>query len=98
MIKLPKQYRHWCKLANLRPIGKYKRRYGFSGKYYQYCYLKGRGRTWRVNSDGLFQMSEPYDTFDRWANSFFSEMEIPKTYKEFLAGIQSMEASCQTIS
>jgi hypothetical protein len=43
-------------------------------------------------------MSEPYDTFDRWANSFFSEMEIPKTYKEFLAGIQSMEASCQTIS
>lgn len=82
-IKLPKQWRHWCKLMKLKPEGRYKYRH-------RYFALKGRGRRWRINMYGEFQMSEKEETFDRWANSLEKSVDMPKTKDEFIIAVKEM--------
>ena len=83
-VKLPKQWRHWCKLMKLKPEGR--------GKYnLRHFALIGRGRRWRVNMYGQFQMSEPHETFDRWANSVdCSVYPLPNTKTEFIKNVNEM--------
>jgi len=83
MIKLPKQWRHWCKLMKLKP--ETRRKYS-----YQYFYLIGRGRRWRVNMHGQFQMSEKHETFDRWANSIEDWVPMPLNEKDFKNAVKGM--------
>lgn len=73
----PKQWRHWVKKFGLsfnadahelrhRPYGGDR-------------YLKGHGRYWRLDYAGNLDMSEPFEEFDRWANSL--ELSVPMTAK-----------------
>lgn len=84
-MKLPKQWRHWCKLAGLRPEG------GHGQGNWRWVYLIGRGRRWRLNCYNQFQMSVPLKEFDRWANSvaaFYAR--CPQTEREFLTVVNTM--------
>ena len=84
-LKLPKQWRHWCKLMKLKPEGR--------GKYQlRYFALVGRGRHLRVNMYGEFQMSEKHEKFDRWANSLEKTAPMPKTKYEFIKTVKEMLA------
>ena len=76
MIKLPKQWRHWVKLAGLKP-----ERIRGRGNL---LYLVGNGRRWRVDMYGVLNKGETLDTFDRWANSTEDNFPLPKTRDEFL--------------
>jgi len=79
-MKLPKQWLHWCKLAGLKPERKHSP-----------MYLYGLGRHWRVNIHEQFQMGEPYETFDRWANSVEGTYQgIPQTQSEFMQAMTTM--------
>jgi hypothetical protein len=95
-VPLPKQWRHWCKLAGLRPEA--------SGKWlrtqWAYRSLNGGGRKWRISlrstenlQDCVFQAGDTYDQFDRWALSSRTNFEIPKTWNEFKAAVDSMKAN-----
>lgn len=83
-IKLPKQWKHWCKLMRLKPESR--------GRYlckYEYFALVGHGHRWRVNMHGQFQMSEPYEQFDRWANSVELSMPMPNTEWKFIKAVNT---------
>ena len=93
-VQLPKQWKHWCRKAGLRPEsdGKHTRR---SGAWWS---LNGRGRKWRValrevrdQNDCIFQAGDSYDDFDRWALSERRNFEIPKTWNEFKAAVDSVQ-------
>ena len=58
--KLPKQWKHWCKMNGLQPQGKRKR------KLQDWTYLIGQGYVWRVTM-GRFQRGDSIAEFDRWA-------------------------------
>lgn len=83
-MKLPKQWKHWCRLANLRPT--YSNRQVGS-----WTYLKGRGRMWRVDCNGFICCGDTYDRFDRWANSdAIVRAPMPRTEAEFLAMVKNL--------
>lgn len=82
-IKLPKQWKYWCRKARLQPESKYGKHSGF--------YLKGRNRRWRVNCEGTFECSCPSEHFDRWANSRGAEANLlPRTEIEFFAAVSHL--------
>lgn len=83
-MKLPKQWKHWCKLAKLRPLGTGR----FSRRWYSHLTVKGRGRVWRVNDKEMFQCGDRIPDFDRWALSSICETPVPKTKDEFLEAIR----------
>lgn len=80
-VKLPKQWKDWCKQCGLRAtnsgfkLGKFKK--------YDYFTLKGKGRHWRVNCYGELQCSERYENFDRWANSHQESESMPVSFVDF---------------
>ena len=51
-------------------------------------YYKGFGRYWRVNIQGMLEVSEPFETFDRWANSSVAECPLPQTKEQFEATVK----------
>jgi len=84
-MKLPKQWGDWCKAANLRKRDKRGR------NSYQWFYLQGRGREWRVNCHNMLQCGDTYDEFDRWALcSPIFEVPLPKTKAEFITAVQTL--------
>lgn len=86
-IQLPKQWLHWAQTMGLRPMGR-----GVKGKWRGY-YMIGRGRCWRVNMYGCFQVSCPISEFDRWANSVATEVDqTPRTKAEFQAAVRKLLA------
>lgn len=92
-IKLPKQWRHWCRLSNLRPEG------GNTRRDSAWMSLNGRGRKWRITLrdvrnpyDCIFQAGDRYEDFSRWALSNRMDFEIPQTYEEFSLVISRLEA------
>lgn len=93
-MKLPKQWKHWCKKANLRPESTSG---GWHRTRWAYTYLNGRGRKWRialkdVNKDQrVFQAGNRYDNFDRWALSERFDFDIPKTWAEFKSVVEYMD-------
>ena len=80
MVKLPKQWRHWCKLAGLKPQWMPRTKDSKSN-------MVGKGRNWRVTCDNKFQVSEPLSVFDRWANSALGSIDLPTTEKDFLKAV-----------
>lgn len=86
-MKLPKQWKHWCSSARLRPFsGRFLRNGGGHG----WFYLRGRGHYWRVNCHGMFQRGDTYEAFDRWALCDIQEAPMPKTRDEFVAAVKSL--------
>lgn len=82
-VKLPKQWRKWVQKAGLRTAydSKLDRHSSYGGGFY----LKGHGRHWRVDCDGYLDVSEPFETFDRWANSLVRSAPMTaKNEREFL--------------
>ena len=82
-VKLPKQWRDWCKSQNLKP---YSRRFGGQASHHWF-YLKGRGRVWRVNCHGQFERGDRLQEFDRWALCDSVKQPLPKTKQEFAAAV-----------
>ena len=82
-IRLPKQWLHWAQTMGLKPMGRNMR-----GRWRGY-YMIGRGRCWRVNDKGYFQVSCPFADFDRWANSFGAEVTwLPSSKTTFQAAVR----------
>lgn len=80
---LPKQWKHWLAAAKLRPYGK-----AYDQARNPVYNFIGRGRHWRINCHGHFQVSEVYEDFDRWANSVrYTIFTTPKTRKEFIDNV-----------
>ena len=90
--KPPKQFKHWLTKLNLLPP-----RMKRSDNQFITALMHGRGRNWRVNCYNEFQMSDPYEDFDRWANSVASTFEwpftknFPETFEQFKNIITIME-------
>lgn len=86
---LPKQWRHWCKQAGLKPTWKSRRQYAWYS-------LKGHGRHWRVafrQKEGyyLFQVGDTYGEFDRWAVcDRIEESSVPKSRDEFISTVKHL--------
>ncbi len=83
MNKLPKQWKHWCKLAGLHP------RKGTDRKD-QWWYLQGHGHEWRVNDKRMFQCGDRIVDFDRWALCDIKELPVPTTRDEFLKAVEDL--------
>lgn len=83
--KLPKAWFHWLRENGIRPET---RRRPYSG-----FYLKGRGRHWRVDCNGQFEVSCPFDDFDRWANSGVAEVPVPATRAGFRQAVADLLAA-----
>lgn len=79
-MRIPKQIHWWARKAGLRLEGRKFRKWRLS--------WKGHGRRWRVNIHGQFQISEPYETFDRWANSTAETWGMPQYWHEFQALVE----------
>lgn len=74
-MKIPRQIHHWAYKAGLRRYRGITR-----PKFY---YWKGHGRCYRINMYNKLDISEPYETFDRWANSTSYTFDLPTSEKEF---------------
>jgi hypothetical protein len=80
-IKFPKQWKHWAKLAGLKP-------YTIRGGAGNFGFT-GRGRHWRVSRFGDFQSSFHLRDFDRWSNSILNTYRgIPQTQAEFFNAVE----------
>ena len=89
-IKLPKQWKHWCRKMHLRPI--------MSDTYYyhqkHWFYLKGNGFCWRVNCNWEFERGDTNEEFDRWALCNIDKVDyIPQTFEEFEYAVESLIAA-----
>lgn len=93
-VKLPKQWKYWCRKYGLKPHVMRHRGSRYSRNIHAWFYLTGFGRVWRVNCYGHFQIGDLLTKFDRWAlcNPMVS-VEIPKTEKEFDAAIVQMNSA-----
>lgn len=69
-MRLPKQFKHWLFLHGIKEEFK-------NSKYY----FKDKTRRYRVSSLGTFDVSEPHETFDRWANSTKHRYPLPTNKK-----------------
>ena len=78
-VKLPKQWKHWCKVNNLRPH----KPKGWASQTHDWFYLKGQGRHWRVNCYSEFECGDTYAEFDRWAMCTIASTSLPQTQLEF---------------
>ena len=83
--RLPRQWKHWCKSAKLKPSHR-----GFERNSTSWRYLKGRGHFWRVNMHGILQMGDTYTVFDRWANSARIDRAVPSSKIDFEETIHDM--------
>lgn len=89
-VKLTKQWRNWTKSAGLK--SSYTTSLSRSSRKHGECYFTGHGRHWRLNCSGFMDMSEPFETFDRWANSCEKSQEMTaKNKSEFIALISGMK-------
>lgn len=93
-VKLPKQWKHWCRKAGLRPEYPHTHH---NRKRWAWQSLNGSGRKWRISlrdvrdrNDCIFQAGDRYADFDRWALSERRNFEIPKTWAEFKAAVDSV--------
>lgn len=88
-VKLPKQWKHWCRRAKLVPHSSRPSRERSSSSW---LYLKGRGHLWRVNCHNAFQCGDTYAEFDRWALCDIHETRCPTTHAEFMTAVESLLA------
>lgn len=87
-IVLPKQWRDWLRAAGLKPSYD-----THMARHYGVTYFTGYGRHWRIDYCGNLDMSETFDTFDRWANSCQLSLPMSATNKnEFVRLVHNMRA------
>lgn len=88
---LPKGWKHWCRLARLRPRdkGRDRRAHGQAA----WFYLHGHGREWRVNCHNQIECGDTYEDFDRWARCDIQSAPMPRTRDEFLATVRQLLAA-----
>ncbi len=85
---LPKQWKHWCRKANLSPAGL---RRGFnSRKIYAWYTLQGRGYHWRVTNSYMLQIGDSYSEHDRWALASVVETPLPANETEFINAVNKL--------
>lgn len=82
-IRLPKQWRRWCQKAGLRPHYGGRRRY-------EWLYLKGHGRVWRINCNDALECGDTYAEFDRWALCDREEVPRPTSEAQFVAAVRCL--------
>ena len=94
-IKLPKQWKHWARLAGLKATG----RAFHSRGLYAGLYLRGKNRNWRVTCHGDFECSCPLEHFDRWANSHGAyAVKFPQNEAEFLAIVKQLREATKDVT
>ncbi len=86
-IKLPKQWKHWCADSKLKPHGPKGKD---STNEYNWFYLQGRGRYWRLNCHNEFECGDTYEKFDRWARCTIEHVTMPKTREEFRKAVKHL--------
>ena len=92
-MKLPKQWKDWCRAARLKPMGNRQTKRSLNGKYnLQWYYLVGRGRVWRVNCHWQLQCGDTYADFDRWALCDINEAPLPNNKANFVSTVKSLVA------
>jgi hypothetical protein len=90
-MKLPKQWADWCKKAGLKPESSGQRQS-------RWFYLVGKGRRWRVNMYGEFQVGAKIADFDRWALSVrFTLPRLPRNKWDFVDAIYLMRQCANQI-
>lgn len=82
-VWLPKQWRHWCKKAGLRPHSRSRKRHAW-------LYLKGHGRVWRINCFAEFQCGDAYVEFDRWALCHIESAQLPNSEAAFVDTVREL--------
>ena len=82
-VKLPKQWRDWCRSQNLKPMTRSLR----GQAQHHWFYLKGHGRVWRVNCYAEFERGDTLQEFNRWALCDIVRQPLPKTKKEFCSAV-----------
>lgn len=90
IVKLPKQWRHWCASMHLRPYGKRTEK-----SHWNWYYLKGRGFVWRVNCFAELERGDSYEGFDRWALCAVDAMQLPKTKATFKSAVLHLVEQAQ---
>lgn len=91
-VKLPKQWKHWCKKAGFKIQGY---RYGMESRWarrpWAWFYLEGKGYHWRVNCFAEFERGDTYEDFDRWARCIIDATRLPKTEAEFMEAVKLLK-------
>lgn len=86
LVRLPKQWKYWCKKAGLKPyLPGYDQR-----KPVYWNYLHGHGFVWRINFHGYFQRGDLVEEFDRWALCTINEVFCPTTEAAFLRTVNHL--------
>lgn len=82
-MKLPKQWKHWCRINGLRP---------FYGGITQsdWFYLRGRGHVWRVNCHNEFECGDKIEEFCRWALCDIERTGVPRNKESFKVAVDSL--------
>ncbi|MHD0644080.1 hypothetical protein ACYPKM_00420 [Pseudomonas aeruginosa] len=88
-VMLPKQWKHWCRIAGLRV--QYRKGRGGRKKHTLFN-LVGRGFVWRVTANHTFQRGDTITRFDRWALCAIEETRIPMTKAAFVDAVESLLA------
>lgn len=86
-MKLPKQWKDWCRAARLRHRGKGRDKRGLGWSWF---YLHGHGREWRVSCDNMLQCGDKYEDFDRWALCDIHETALPTNRAAFVFAVKAL--------
>jgi hypothetical protein len=89
-MKLPKQWKDWCRAARLRQRDEGRDKRGLGSGWF---YLHGHGREWRLNCHNMIQCGDTYADFDRWALCDIREAPAPTTRAEFVAVVRALVAA-----
>lgn len=82
-MKLPKQWKHWCRINGLHPCYKGKRDFDW------FC-LRGCGYVWRVNCYDELECGDKIEEFDRWALCDIERTSVPRGKEHFKAAVDSL--------
>lgn len=81
--KVPKQFYHWLKRLGIKPVCKLRSIRKF--------YFKNNERYYRMYWDNqYFEVSEKFETFDRWANSSLGIYPTPQTFEELKSIVETV--------
>lgn len=86
-MKLPKQWKDWCRAARLKPRNKGRDKRGLGSTW---LYLHGHGREWRVNRYQELECGDTYDEFDRWALCHIASAPLPTSKVGFVSEVKRL--------
>ena len=59
---------------------------------YEWFYLKGHGRVWRLNCLNMLQCGDSYADFSKWALCDIEQIPCPTNEAQFLAAVRELLA------